>query len=250
MPGRIKWDQTGERWYEIGLDHGVLYPAASGGGYDHGVAWNGLTAVTESPEGAEPTDMWADNMKYATIRSAESFAGTIEAYTYPPEFAACNGEATVAKGATIGQQSRKSFAFCYRTKIGNDTGTEEDDGYKLHIVYGATVSPSEVNYETVNDSPEANSLSWEFTTNPVAVDGFKPTATMVIDSRKADPTKMKQLEDKLYGTDAGEEGTPAATEPTLMMPGEIITLLGQPESAFMQAASAKVETVPEVEDDL
>lgn len=227
MEGRLKWDQTGERWYEIGLDHGVLFTAKAEGGYNPGVPWNGLTAVTESPEGAEPTDMWADNMKYATIFSAETYAGTIEALAYPDEFKPCNGEATLAKGATIGQQERTSFAFSYRTKVGNDTPTEGDDAYKLHIVYGARVSPSEVNHESINDSPEANGLSWEFTTNPVVVEGFKPTASLTIDSRTADPAKLKEIEDALYGTDAGSEGEPAATESKLLMPDEIKAILGE-----------------------
>lgn len=223
---RIVWDKTGERYYETGCDRGVLYPQGAGGTYPEGVAWNGLTNVTESPEGAEPTDLYADNIKYGSIRSAETFGGTIEAYTYPEEFNACDGNVSVAEGVYIGQQTRVPFGLCYRTMIGNDTADESDDGYKLHLVYGATASPSEKTRDTINDSPEATAFSWEFDTTPVNVTGHKPTATLEIDSRTADAGKLAALEDILYGKDAGPAGVPAAVEPRLPLPDEIITLMG------------------------
>ena len=223
---RIVWDKTGERYYETGCDRGVLYPQGTGGTYPEGVAWNGLTNVTESPEGAEPTDLYADNIKYGSIRSAETFGGTIEAYTYPEEFNACDGNVSVAEGVYIGQHTRVPFGLCYRTMIGNDTADESDDGYKLHLVYGATASPSEKTRDTINDSPEATTFSWEFDTTPVNVTGRKPTATLEIDSRTADAGKLAALEDILYGKDAGPAGTPAAVEPRLPLPDEIITLMG------------------------
>lgn len=194
------WDKTGERYFETGVDHGVLYPQKADGTYDDGVVWNGLTAVTESPDGAEPNDLYADNIKYASLRSAETFGATIEAYTYPEEFAECDGSAAMSTGVYIGQQTRKPFGFSYRTLVGNDTATDTDDGYKLHIIYNATASPSEKNYETVNDSPDAITMSWEIDTTPVPVTGKKPTATITIDSTKCDATKLKALEDILYGT--------------------------------------------------
>lgn len=194
------WDKTGERYFETGVDHGVLYPQKADGTYDAGVVWNGLTAVTESPDGAEPNDLYADNIKYASLRSAETFGATIEAYTYPEEFSECDGSAAMSTGVYIGQQSRKPFGFSYRTLVGNDTATDSDDGYKLHIIYNATASPSEKNYETVNDSPDAITMSWEIDTTPVPVTGKKPTATITIDSTKCDATKLKALEDILYGT--------------------------------------------------
>lgn len=245
---RIIWDKTGERWYEMGTDRGVLYPQSSDGTYPRGVAWNGLTAVTESPEGAEATDLWADNIKYGSLRSAETFGGTIEAYTYPEEFEACDGSVSVAEGVHIGQQSRNPFGFCYRTMLGNDTASDEDDGYKLHLVYGATASPSEKNYTTINDSPEAVTLSWEFDTTPVNVTGHKPTATLTIDSRTADPTKLKQLENLLYGTDAGAEGRPAATEPKLPLPDEVIAIFATGDLSVQsnQASASSVSLDDEV----
>ena len=221
MP-KIKWDQTGERYYETGVKNGVLYVVDNTGNYGKGVAWNGLTKVTESPSGAEATPLYADNIKYLNLMSAEEFGFTIEAYTYPDEFAACDGSSEIATGITIGQQSRKTFGFCYRTENGNDTlGT--DYGYKIHIVYGATASPSSKDYQTINDSPEAISLSWEVKTTPVEVtteingNKPKPTATLIIDSTKVDKTKLKSIEDKLYGTEA--------EEPTLLLPDEIVALL-------------------------
>lgn len=219
---KLVWDKTGERYYETGVKNGVLYVVDNTGNYGKGVAWNGLTKVTESPSGAEATPLYADNIKYLNLMSAEEFGFTIEAYTYPDEFAACDGSSEIATGITIGQQSRKTFGFCYRTENGNDTlGT--DYGYKIHIVYGATASPSSKDYQTINDSPEAISLSWEVKTTPVEVatefngNKPKPTATLIIDSTKVDATKLKLIEDKLYGTEA--------EEPTLLLPDEVVALL-------------------------
>lgn len=211
----IVWDAVGSRYYETGTDRGVLYVQEEGGTYGNGVAWNGLTAVTESPSGAEPTDLYADNIKYATLRSAEDFGLTIEAYTYPPEFEACDGSVSVEEGVYIGQQTRKTFGFTYRTLVGSDASGDKED-YKLHLVYGCTASPSEKAYATVNDSPEAITLSWEITTTPVNVKDHKPTATIIIDSRTADPTKLQELEKKLYGDEMGE--------PKLPLPDEVITI--------------------------
>lgn len=219
---RLVWDKTGERLYETGVSQGVLYPQSSGT-YPKGVAWNGLTTVTESPSGAEATALYADNIKYLNLFSAEEFGATIEAYTYPDEFMECDGSAQYAKGAYIGQQNRKSFGLCYKTLLGNDTDGQ-DHGYKLHIIYGAMASPSEKAYATVNDSPEAITFSWEVTTTPVNVTGFEPTATIVIDSTKCDPTKLQDLEDILYGSDEGGSGD---TEPRLPLPDEIATTLGE-----------------------
>lgn len=214
MP-KLTWDASGERLYETGVKQGVLYVMNSNS-YGNGVAWNGLTAITESPSGAESTPLYADDIKYLDLRSTEEFGATIEAYTYPDEFAACDGSASLADGVSIGQQARKMFGLCYRTTVGNDTdGT--DHGYKLHLIYGATASPSEKAYETINDSPEAITFSWEITTTPVSVTGFKPTASITIDSTKADPTCLAALEEKLYG------GT--STEPTLPLPDEVKTIM-------------------------
>lgn len=219
---KLKWDQTGERLYETGCDRGVLFPVATGGTYGSGVAWNGLSSVNQSPSGAEATAVYADNIKYLDLMSAETFGATVEAYTYPAEFAECDGSATIAKGVTAGQQTRKMFGLSYRTLIGNDTeGT--DHGYKIHLVYGAKAAPSERSYSTVNDSPEAATLSWELTTTPVDVPGFKPTAHLEIDSTKADPTKLEALEKILYGSDEEPE-----TQPRLPLPEEVITLMGTP----------------------
>ena len=223
--GRLVWDKTGERLYETGVSQGVLYTLDTATKtYKNGVVWNGLTTVTESPSGAEATAIYADNIKYLSLMSAEEFGATIEAYTYPDEFALCDGSAELVAGAMIGQQARKTFGLCYKTVLGNDV-EGESHGYKLHIIYGAMASPSEKGYSTINDSPEAITFSWEITTTPVNVTGFKPTASLIIDSTKADPTKLSDLEDILYGTDAGEGGTPAATAPRLPLPDEIKTLL-------------------------
>ena len=215
---KIVWDKTGERLYETGVKNGVLY-VQEGGAYPKGVAWNGLTAVTESPSGAEATPLYADDIKYLNLISTEEFGATIEAYTYPDEFAACDGSAALVDGVMIGQQARKTFGLCYRTTIGNDTNGN-DYGYKLHIIYGALAAPSEKAYATINDSPEAITFSWEVTTTPVNVTGAKPTASITIDSTKADPTKLAALEDILYGKD-GEPGN----EPRLPLPDEIKTLM-------------------------
>ena len=217
---KLVWDQVGERLYETGTDHGVVYPQDSNGAYPQGYAWNGLTAVSESPSGAEPTDLWADNIKYLSIRSAEEFGATIEAYTYPDEFAVLDGSAELTDGVMIGQQTRKAFGFSYRTRLGNDIQFEEY-GYKLHLLYGCTVSPSEKAYQTINDSPEAITFSWEMTTTPVAVTGYKPTATLTIDSSKFNTSEkrgyLQDLEDVLYGT--------ASSEPRLPLPDEVLRIL-------------------------
>ena len=208
MP-KIKWDQTGERLYETGVSKGVLYPYANNT-YAKGVAWNGLINVSESPEGAEATPLYADNIKYLNLMSAEEFKATIEAYTYPDEFAACNGEASLEEGVSIGQQKRSQFGLSYQTKIGNDV--DSDLGYKIHLVYGALAAPSEKAYATVNDSPEAITFSWEISTTPVEVPGFKPTASLVIDSTKVDKAKLAEFEKKLYGNETTEAELPLPSE--------------------------------------
>lgn len=208
---KLVWDKTGERLYETGVSHGVLYVQDSTGAYPTGVAWNGLTAVTESPSGAEATPLYADDIKYLELRSAEEFGATIEAYTYPKEFEACDGSAELAEGVTIGQQDRQTFGLCYRTIVGNDV-KKNDLGYKLHLIYGATASPSEKGYQTVNDSPEAITFSWEVTTTPINVDGFKPTSSLTIDSTKVDKSKLDALEAKLYGAESAEATLPTPDE--------------------------------------
>ena len=213
---KIVWDAIGEHTFETGVRNGVLYLQGAEGTYNKGVAWNGLTSVSESPEGAEPTDLYADDVKYLTLMSAENFKATIEAYTYPVEFEECDGSATIAKGVVIGQQPRKPFGLCYRTAIGNDTDGNEH-GYKLHIVYGCQASPSEKQYSTINDSPEAITFSWEVNTTPVNVTGKKPTATLIIDSTKTDKAKLTALEAILYGSEQ--------VEPRLPLPDEIATLM-------------------------
>ena len=213
---KLTWDQVGAKLYETGVSQGVLYPAKAEGGYNNGVAWNGLTQVSENPSGAEATPVYADNIKYLNLFSAEEFGATIEAYTYPDEFAACDGSAEIIPGATIGQQSRRQFGFCYKTKIGNDVAGDSL-GYKIHVVYNCQASPSAKAYQTVNESPEAITFSWEVTTTPVVVEGYKPTATLIIDSTKVDKAKLKAIEDKLYGTEE--------TEPTLPTLQELIALL-------------------------
>lgn len=220
---KLVWDQTGERYYETGVKQGVLYPQAAGGTYPKGVAWNGLTAVTESPSGAEATALYADDIKYLNLISAEEFGATIEAYTYPDEFAQCDGSAALANGVSIGQQSRKAFGLCYRTTLGNDVDGN-DFGYKLHIIYNALAAPSEKAYATINDSPEAITFSWEVTTTPVNVTGFKPTASITIDSTKVDKTKLASLEEILYGKDAPSNGG-EGTDPRLPLPNEIAELM-------------------------
>ena len=225
--GKIVWDASGTKKYELGADHGVLYPQVSGA-YPLGVAWNGLTSVTYSPDGAEAQDMWADNIKYGSIRSAETVGGTIECYTYPDEFAACDGSAELAKGVKIGQQSRQPFGFCWRTAQGSDTDNtlDTDASYKLHIVYGATASPSEKQYQTINDSPEAITMSYEFDTIPAPVSGFKPTSYIEIDSKTVDAEKLAALLTVLYGQDAVTGETPKeAVAPRLPLPDEIKTIM-------------------------
>ena len=214
----LSWDETGEKLYETGVDHGVLYPMGQSG-YGAGVAWNGLTTVTETPSGAEATKLYADNIKYLEIRSAEEFGGTIEAYTYPDEWAECDGSAALTTGVYAGQQPRKVFGLCYRTVLGNDVDLDKH-GYKLHIVYGCTASPSERSYATINDSPEAITFSWEFSSVPVNVAGHKPVSCIVIDSTKVDATKLATLESILYGT--GGSTTVAARLP---LPAEIVSTL-------------------------
>lgn len=207
---KLVWDNTGERLYETGVSKGVLY-IPTGGVYSKGVAWNGLTAVTESPSGAEATPLYADDIKYLNLMSNEEFGCTIEAYTYPDEFAECDGSASLVDGVYIGQQARKTFGFCYRTVLGNDTESN-DHGYKLHLVYGCLAAPSEKSYATINDSPEAITFSWEVSTTPVNVTGHKPTACITIDSTKADPTKLAALEAKLYGDESTEAMLPLPDE--------------------------------------
>lgn len=214
---KLVWDATGEKLYETGVDHGVLYPIQEGGVYNKGVAWNGLITVTESPSGAEANPLYADNIKYLNLVSAEEFGATVEAYTYPEEFAICDGSAAIATGVYIGQQSRKTFGLSYRTVVGNDIDNNEH-GYKLHLIYGAMASPSERSYGTINDSPEAITFSWELTTTPVNVSGFKPTACLTVDSTKVSADKMQALETILYGNDD--------TEARMPLPDEVITIVG------------------------
>lgn len=221
---KITWDKTGEHFYEVGVDRGVLYPMKSdGSGYDKGVAWNGLTGVSEKPSGAESSDQYADNVKYLSIRSAEKFDATIEAFTYPDEFGACDGTAELTTGVKVGQQTRKAFGLSYRTMLGNDT-QGNDHGYLIHLIYGASAAPSEKGYSTVNDSIEPIKFSWEISTVPVPVEGKKPTSTLVINSTKA--KNIKNLEDYLYGTDAGSSSQGGATgDPQLPLPDKVKTLL-------------------------
>lgn len=218
---RLTWDDTGKRFYETGVKQGVLY-VQEGGTYPTGVAWNGLTAVTESPSGAEPTPLYADDIKYLNLLSAEEFGATIEAYTYPDEFMACDGSAELVDGVMISQQTRKTFGLCYRTTLGNDVNGNEH-GYKLHLIYGALAAPSEKAYATINDSPEAITFSWEVTTTPVNVTGGKPTASITIDSTKADPDCLAALEDILYGSATGGSGGTAG--PRLPLPDEVKTIM-------------------------
>ena len=215
MP-KLTWDNTGERIFETGVKQGVLYPIQSDGKYTKGVAWNGLTAVTESPSGAEATALYADDIKYLNLLSNEEFGATIEAYTYPDEFAECDGSAELATGVMIGQQKRKIFGLCYRTTIGNDVDGN-DHGYKLHLVYGCLAAPSEKAYSSINDNPDAITFSWEVSTTPVNVAGFKPTSQITIDSTKADPAKLAALEAILYGSES--------TEAKLPLPDEVATTM-------------------------
>ena len=213
---KIVWDEAGKKFYEAGVRHGVLYPQTTDGTYPEGVAWNGLVTVTESPSGAEPNPQYADDIKYLNLMSAEEFAATIEAFTYPDEFGKCDGSAEIGTGALIGQQTRSAFGLAYRTSIGNDIQSLEY-GYKLHLIYGAMAAPSEKAYQTINDSPEAITFSWEISTTPVAVPGFKPTASLTLDSTKVSAEDMEAIEAILYGSEAEEARLP--------LPEEIITLL-------------------------
>lgn len=218
----LEWDKTGEHVYETGVDRGVLYVMDANGAYPQGVAWNGLTSISESPSGAEANAIYADNIKYLNLFSAEEFGATIEAYTYPDEFALCDGSAALLTGVMIGQQPRKTFGLCYRTVVGNDVAGESY-GYKIHIIYGAMASPSEKAYQTINDSPEAITFSWELNTTPVNVAGHKPTATLVIDSTKTTTGKMTAIEQVLYGTPAS--GSTEAVAARLPLPDEIATIM-------------------------
>lgn len=217
---KLIWDNIGERQYETGVSKGVLYPMSEGN-YPKGVAWNGLTGVTESPEGAEATPLYADNIKYLNLMSAESFKATVEAYTYPDEFAECNGETELTPGVTIGQQTRNTFGMSYQTKVGNDA--DADAGYKIHLIYGALAAPSEKAYATVNDSPEAITFSWEVSTTPVEVEGFKPTASLTIDSTKVSKEKMAAIEKILYGD--------TEVEPRLPLPNEVANIIKTTQAA-------------------
>ena len=217
---KLIWDKIGERQYETGVSKGVLYPMSEGN-YPKGVAWNGLTGVTESPEGAEATPLYADNIKYINLMSAESFKATVEAYTYPDEFAACNGETELTTGVTIGQQTRNTFGMSYQTKVGNDA--DADAGYKIHLIYGALAAPSEKAYATVNDSPEAITFSWEVSTTPVEVEGLKPTASLTIDSTKVAKEKMAAIEKILYGD--------TEVEPRLPLPDEVANIIKTTQAA-------------------
>lgn len=226
---KLVWDQVGEKLYETGTKQGVLYPQAADGTYPNGVAWNGLTSVSESPDGGDANDIYADDIKYLVLRGVENFGGTIEAYTYPPEFEECDGSAQLLSGVNIGQQPRKTFGFSYVSTIGNDTEMDAH-GYKIHLIYGASASPSERSYETINDSPEPIQFSWEFTTVPVNVTGHKATSMLTIDSTKFPPqqdgkknVKLKAIEDVLYGTDG--EGSSTGTAPRLPLPDEVLTII-------------------------
>ena len=222
---KLVWDKTGEHYYETGVKNGVLYPMSASGTYPKGVAWNGLTAITESPSGAEATALYADDIKYLNLMSNEEFGATVEAYTYPDEFAECDGSASLTEGVYIGQQARKTFGLCYRTTLGNDS-KGNDYGYKLHIIYGAMASPSEKAYSTINDSPDAITFSWELSTTPVAVANFKPTASLTIDSTKVDPQKLATLEEILYGKDGtGDDHSTGAVDPRLPLPDEIANIM-------------------------
>lgn len=233
---KLVWDKTGERLYETGVDHGVLYPIQAGGVYSKGVAWNGLSAVSESPSGAEASPIYADNIKYLNLMSAEEFGATVEAYMYPDEFAECDGSVEVVPGMFAGQQSRKTFGLSYRTILGNDVDNN-DYGYKLHLIYGALAAPSEKGYSTINDSPEPITLSWEISTTPVAIntviDGkkLKPTACLTFDSTKFDATFMAKLEEILYGTEPTTEGGTDGVDARLPLPDEILKLYQEFQTA-------------------
>lgn len=236
---KIVWDKTGERFYETGVDHAVLYPIDAEGLYNGGVAWNGITAINESPSGAEPNNLYADNIKYLVLVGAEDFGLTIEAYTYPDEWEQCDGSAEIAPGVLAGQQNRKIFGLSYRTKLGNDVDGQ-DHGYKLHLVYGGLASPSERGYQTVNDSPEPINPSWEVTTTPVDVPGFKPTARLIITSTKADPAKLAALETILYGSEEAEPRLPLPEEVIELLKADAVTVVTAAESGDTTLFGKKV----------
>jgi len=242
----LEWDKVGERLYETGVDHGVLYLINPDGEYDTGVAWNGLTTVTESPSGAESNPQFADNIKYLNLLSAEEFGATIEAFTYPDEFAECDGSASPAPGVVVGQQGRKVFGLAYRTKVGDDiSGT--DAGYKLHLVYGAQASPSEKAYATINDSPEAIAFSWEVATTPVNVTGLNPTSLIVVDSTKVDGAALADLEEILFGTESDDARLPLPDEVISILGGEVTDVdLGTPANQPSYNAGTHVVTLPAV----
>ncbi len=238
----LVWDQVGEKVYETGIDHGVLYPQnQTTGDYDAGFAWNGLTTVTESPSGAEPNKQYADNIIYVVLQSVEEFGATVEAFTYPDEFAACDGSAEPSPGLTLGQQPRQTFGLAYRTRVGNDVNAEA--GVKLHLVWGATAAPSEKAYATVNDSPEATAFSWDLTTIPVPVTGYKPTASMVVDSTKVGAAGFAALEDALFGTSGADAYLPMPDEVIAMFAGSITTVT---TVAPTYNSSTDVITIPSV----
>lgn len=236
---KIVWDKTGERFYETGVDHAVLYPIDAEGLYNGGVAWNGITAINESPSGAEPNNLYADNIKYLVLVGAEDFGLTIEAYTYPDEWEQCDGSAEIAPGVLAGQQNRKIFGLSYRTKLGNDVDGQ-DHGYKLHLVYGGLASPSERGYQTVNDSPEPINPSWEVITTPVDVPGFKPTARLIITSTKADPAKLAALETILYGSEEAEPRLPLPEEVIELLKADAVTVITAAESGDTTLFGKKV----------
>lgn len=241
----LTWDQVGDRLYETGVDHGVLYIPDGAGNYDDGFPWNGLTTVTESPSGAESNPQYADNIKYLNLYSREEFGATIEAFTYPDEFAQCDGTATPEPGLSIGQQSRKTFGLSYRTLVGNDTeGT--DHGYKLHLIYGATAAPSEKAYATINDSPEAIAFSWEISTIPVEVPGFKPSAQIVVDSTKVNADALDALQDILYGTEGTDARLPLPAEVLALFAGTITEVRLTAANAPTYNAATHVVTIPAV----
>lgn len=225
---KLVWDASGERLYETGISNGVLYPVNASGAYPQGVAWNGLIGIDENPSGAEATKLWADNINYITLYSAEEFGCTIKAYTYPEEFEQCDGSAEAATGAVIGQQPRKGFGLVYKTKIGSDTDPEA--GYKLHLLYGCKVSPSAKSYATINDSPEAIEFSWEATCTPVNVTGYQATCTLVIDSTKVAAAKMALVEEQLFGRDADAQTSTEAITPNLPLPDAILAILNATNS--------------------
>jgi hypothetical protein len=236
---KLIWDAPADRKFEAGVDQGVLYVQAPDGSYPKGVAWNGMTGLTESPGGAEPTDLWASNKKYASLRAAETLGATLEAFTYPDEFAECDGSKELVPGIVIKQQARKTFGLCYRTKIGSAADPDMESGYKLHFIYGASANPSERAYTTVNETPETVTFSWELVTTPVDVPGFKPSAALELDSTKVDPTQLAELEAILYGA--------VGVDPRLPLPAEIITLMtgteATPDNPTFVAATG-VLTIP------